>query len=150
MPNCELCGKDTPLVSADIEGADLEVCMNCAQHGTIKRKPSLDHFPSRVRLPELPEEVVVSNFASTLRGVREKRGMTQEDFAKLLREKESMLVKWESGLLQPEVAVAKKIGKILGLSFVELEKAEPLPRQQQKNDVLTLGDVVIKVRKKKG
>lgn len=149
MATCELCGKDTPLVSADIEGADLEVCMNCAQHGTIKRKPQSYARLSVVK-PELPEEVVVSNFASALRGTREKRGMTQEDFAKLLREKESMLIKWESGLLQPEVAVARKIGKILGLSLVELEKAEPLPKQQQKNDVLTLGDVVIKVRKKKG
>ena len=147
MPACELCGKQTELVTAVVEGADLEVCSNCAKHGTVKRKVhNSAHQPKP--LPLLPEESVVKNFAVLLRQAREKRGLTQEDFAKLLQEKESIVTKWESGSLQPEVVVARKVGKILGLSVVEWEKPEPLPQQKSRSDVLTLGDMIT-VRKRK-
>jgi len=65
-----------------------------------------------------------------------------------LQEKESIVTKWESGSLQPEVVVARKVGKILGLSVVEWEKPEPLPQQKSRSDVLTLGDMIT-VRKRK-
>ena len=150
MPACELCGKETQLFSAVVEGADLEVCANCAKHGAVKNslRTSRMSMPSMPLKLELPEETIVHNFASLLHQAREKRGLSQEDFAKLLQERESMVTKWELGSLQPEIAVAKKIGKILGLSLVEMEKAEPLPLQKQRSGVLTLGDM-IKVRKRK-
>ncbi|MBI2665991.1 TIGR00270 family protein [Candidatus Woesearchaeota archaeon] len=147
MPACELCGKQTELVTASVEGADLEVCSNCARHGTIKRKALVQSYRPKP-LPQLPEETVVKNFAIMLRLEREKRGLTQEDFAKLLQEKESIVTKWESGSLLPEVAIAKKLEKILGLSVVEIEKREALLPPKLRNDVLTLGDM-IKVRKRK-
>jgi len=35
MPACEMCGKDSSLVKARIEGAELEVCNDCARYGQI-------------------------------------------------------------------------------------------------------------------
>ena len=112
MTQCEMCGQDKELVTAAVEGVDLKVCSVCAQYGTVRSQQRYSFSSSRqsVSAPRA-EEAVVSTLAALLRRAREKRQLTQEDFAKLLQERESMIVKWESGSFLPEVAVAKKLGR---------------------------------------
>ncbi|MBI2145851.1 TIGR00270 family protein [Candidatus Woesearchaeota archaeon] len=99
--------------------------------------------------PEGPEYRVISNFASLLRSAREKKGMTQEDFAKFIRERESILAKWEAGTVTPGIDVAKRIGKQLGLSLIELEEVSTVSSgSTQKANEPTVGDFV-KVRQRK-
>lgn len=148
MPTCELCGKAADIVVADIEGVELKVCAGCASHGTIKQrfthqsKPMIPH-------PEGPEYRVVSTYASLLHSAREKKGMSQEDFAKFLREKESILAKWEAGTLKPNIESARRIGKMLGFSLVEKdEDAASSSPSAKKSEEPTLGDFV-KVRTRK-
>ncbi|MBI2151791.1 helix-turn-helix domain-containing protein [Candidatus Woesearchaeota archaeon] len=76
--------------------------------------------------------------------------MTQEDFAKLLQEKESMLAKWELNETQPNISTAEKIGRILGLNVILKEESFVEKLEQRKNkEEFTLGDF-IKVRKRGG
>jgi len=159
MTICEMCGKDAPLVKADVEGTELEVCNNCAGYGTVKKGYSGNNYNLRrngFRKNEKPEFKVVDNFASLIRNARDQKGMTNKDFAGMLNERESLVAKWENGSLKPRIDTARKIGKILSINL--LEKIGPTKAEKEEKedtiggkaskDEFTLGDF-IKVRKRK-
>jgi len=84
-----------------------------------------------------------------LRSARESRGMSQEDFAKFLNERSSIVAKWESNGLKPRIGIAKKLSKLLNVNLVERDKKKVFEQKKYKKDEgFTLGDF-IKVRKKK-
>lgn len=150
MACCETCGRTERLVWANIEGSDLNVCSLCARYGIIKQQPLIRrrrHFP--VVSPE-EEFKVVANFAKLISKARQEKNMSQEDFAKFLNEKESIIAKWEQGNLKPPVSLARKIGSKLGLFLIRRESlaAENALLSSKKSDILTLGDF-IKVRTRK-
>jgi len=39
MAVCEMCGKEDRLVTAEVEGGELQVCSVCSKYGKIKKKP---------------------------------------------------------------------------------------------------------------
>lgn len=148
-----MCGKDTDTVLAEIEGVELKVCPNCAKHGKIRSAPpGLSHRYQKQKFtrPEAPEERVMESYARLIRGAREKRGLSQEDFAKFLNEKESQITKWESSAFAPDLETAKKLEKKLGLTLVFKDEADGKVEkgERPRSDVLTLGDF-IKVKKRK-
>ncbi len=156
MAICEMCGKETETVLAEVEGVELKLCHNCTKYGRVKsnfnsRSSRSDprHYPSFKK--EQPEERIISSFGSLIRQNREKKGLTQQDFAKLLNERESVLVKWESGALFPDLEMAKRLEKQLGIVLIVKEEggtiAQPIQKEKERSDVLTLGDF-IKVRKR--
>ena len=148
MPSCELCGKEAPLVVADVEGVELKVCAGCGKLGKVKRQITLPKPKRIVPQAEVPEFRVVDNFSSLLRSVREKKKMNQEEFAHFLNEKESIIPKWESGQLKPDIETAQKIGKKLGINLVEKEEIMLVKTESTKTGDVTLGDLVkIKNRK---
>lgn len=153
MTVCEMCGKSTELMKAEIEGVDLNVCSNCAKFGRVKRSGyggrSSPSFSRPVLKQEWPSFRIVSDFALKIRTAREKNNLNHEDFAKLLNERESVVAKWEHGDLRPPVDLAQRLGKKLGLILVEKDedKAVELEKQRKNPEEFTLGDF-IKVRKR--
>lgn len=156
MTICEMCGRSGNLVSAAIEGVPLTVCDACARYGTVNsssstRVSNVPHgrTPQRYSSPPStrPEYRVIDSYSSLVRTAREKRGMTQKDFALFLQEKESFIGKWESGALKPDLETAKKLQKILNISLITLDEdvtnSEKIERN--KSTELTVGDF-IKVR----
>lgn len=144
-----MCGKSTELVLADIERVELKVCETCARFGTIRRRVDARSFTPRPAKPEGPQFKVVDNYASLLHLAREKKQITQEEFAKLLQEKESVFAHWEAGSVKPSIEAAQRVGRVLGINLMEQEDMllatiEP----GKKTEELTLGDFV-KVRKRK-
>ena len=104
MGSCEMCGREADLVEAEIEQGRLNVCLNCAKFGQVKKTGAVFernksvNFPfsqKPVNRPEL-EFKVVQDYSFILKSFRERQGLTQEDFAKLINERESMVTKWES------------------------------------------------------
>lgn len=154
MAVCEMCGRSENLVTAEIEGADLKVCSKCVKFGKVKYGHSSSGYKPRYApapKKEGPEEKLVDDFSGILRKEREKRSLTQEDFSKLLNERESLVSKWENGDADPNLETAKKMQRILGVTLVKREEAEEAAteeKQKPKGDVLTLGDF-IKVKKRK-
>lgn len=149
MTGCEMCGKSTELVIADIEGVELKVCEACATFGKIRRTVNTFSHISRPMQREESSFKVVDNYAALLHAAREKKNMTQEDFATFLKEKESVLAHWEAGTVKPGLDAAARIGKIMGINFIEREEILPVKIEAgKKADELTLGDFV-KVRKRK-
>jgi len=142
-----MCGKEASLVLATLERVDLDVCQNCAKFGTVKKLPAVAVATiSKPASPE-PEYILVENYSSLLRAAREKSSLTQEDFAKFLNEKESLIHKWEAGALKLDVDTARKIERALGLRLVRLEETAPTVKTTSGKEELTLGDFV-KVRKR--
>ncbi len=151
MTVCEMCGKSGQLVTADVEGVPLQVCGACSKYGQVRHKGATPFAHTRrfsAPVKEVVEHAVRGDFAFLLRREREKRKLTQEEFAKLLQEKESMLASWEHGMIKPLVDVARRLEKVLGISLVVKEELEDVKLEKSgKKEELTLGDF-IKVRKR--
>ena len=145
MPPCELCGKDTQLIAAIVEGTQLNTCQGCGKFGKILRRPVAPKPVVKLEKKE-PVEVVTGNYAALIRTAREKAGMTQKDFAKLLNEKESVLQKVENGAFTPPISMARKLEKLLKIKLVEIEEEEKTSSQAKKSGPLTIGDI-LKIRK---
>ena len=151
MPLCEMCGKEAPLVLAEIEGGELKVCFGCAKYGTVKKKVNLlnKSFKPKFIAKDQPQFKIVNNYSTLIRGAREKAGMKQEEFAKFLNERESIVAKWEQGHLKPRIGLARRLGKKLGVNLIEKEtEGEKVEMKKGKSDEFTLGDFV-KVRNRK-
>ncbi len=149
MPCCEMCGKENQLVTAEVEGVDMQLCPSCSKFGTIRKQVQFKKTFYKPAPKEKPEYKVVHNYSALLKSAREKRNMSQEDFAKFLNERESVLAKWEQNTLTPDVEVARKMSRALGVELVEKDLDIPEKIEFRKNkDELTLGDF-IKIRKRK-
>jgi len=147
MAVCEMCGKEGSLILTDVEGVELKVCDTCSKYGKVHKKPS--YTPSSKSTIVRPEWKVRSNFSQIIQQERTKREMNHKQFASFLNERESVISKWESGNLKPRLDVARKLGKLLGISMTEkIETGEGFVSSFKKSDGFTLGDIKVKVRKK--
>ncbi|MBT5342331.1 TIGR00270 family protein [Candidatus Woesearchaeota archaeon] len=154
MALCEMCGKESQLVLAEVEGGELNVCPGCLKYGTRKKNVNSGMNKSipgkKFAKIERTEFKVVNNYSSLIRSARESKDMKQEDFAKLLNEKESILTKWESGSLKPRLDVARRLERVLGIRLVERDVVGKVEKQEKQKAAaeFTLGDF-IKTRKRK-
>ena len=142
MAVCELCGKDTQLSAALVEGSELKVCSACGRFGKALQKPVARVAKAPAQKAPEAVEVVVADYAIRIRSAREKSGMTQKDFARFLNEKESMVQKLEAGSLVPPISLAKKLEKALKITLVEVEAEEKVESQKKGAGPLTIGDII--------
>jgi len=143
MTACELCGKDTPLFIAVVEGSKLNVCINCGKFGKVLRMPPVAvQKNAPVAEASEPVEVVVTDYALLIRTAREKSGMTQKDFARSLNEKESIIQKIENGVFVPPILMARKLEKLLKIKLVEVEKEDEVSKEKRASGPLTIGDIL--------
>jgi len=153
MSLCEMCGKESSLITAKVESVEMQLCSVCVKFGVVKRKSAVSYnnrpFRPKQVMNTQPEFTVVSNFSSIIRSLREKSGMSQEDFAKKLNERESVVAKWESGNLNPRLDVARRLGRILKVNLVKKvdDKDDSVDIEKKSSDEFTLGDF-IKVKKR--
>ncbi len=148
MSPCEICGRESGLVTAAIEGVELNVCEACARFGTIRKRVDTRSFTPKPAKPEGPQFKMVDNYTQLLHAAREKKSMTQEEFAKFIKEKESVVAHWEAGTAKPQIDAARRVGRILGINLIEEEMVAVLKAASgKKAEELTLGDF-IKVRKR--
>ncbi|MGV8169615.1 MAG: multiprotein bridging factor aMBF1 [Candidatus Nanoarchaeia archaeon] len=163
--NCDLCGKSGTLYKAEVEGARVNACENCAKHGKIfheirqvtqkekaKEEKKVREILQRKESAKTPEItlLIVKDYSSRIKNAREKKGLKQEDFAKKISEKESLLHQLESGHMQPSIELAKKLEHALGIKLIEEYREDPDELKGEKpraNGPLTIGDM-INVRKR--
>lgn len=158
--NCEVCGRKiqgSP-VQVNIEGATMNVCSECARFGTtpstwsrIPRKAVRREVqgleavkePRRAVAPAAPlgEEELVEGYGEVIRRAREKLGLSQEELAKLVKEKLSVIKRVEAGRMEPPKQLAEKLEKVLKIKLYTSESAVAPSRAVKKKE-LTLGDVV--------
>ena len=128
MSNCDMCGKERELVDAIVEGAFVQVCLDCSKHGSvipinqpvvdkkIEQQREVENSPSFV-------DVIVGDFATRIKKGRERKGLKQEDLAQSIAEKESVVHQLETGGLKPTFKLAKKLSVFLNIDLIESVQA---------------------------
>ncbi len=147
---CEMCGSDTDLFNAEIEGAMMQVCKSCGSHGEIQ---------SRVEEPEPePEEtteepaseddeqepitIVVDDYPERVKSAREERGLSQKEMAQRLGEKKSIIHKIETGGVKPSDALAETLENFLDITLLEEFEDETDMETGSVDGEVTIGDAI--------
>ncbi len=151
--DCEMCGREEAAVRATVEGTTLSLCNGCSRYGKVVGRvqaPAAAGKKKEGKTPAAAEEnteAVIANLGQLLKQKREQLGLRQDEFARKIAVKESILHKMETGQFLPGIDEARRIGKLLGMKLMEkaeiAESIVPLPKSGQ----LTLGDM-IKIKKK--
>ena len=159
--NCDVCGKEGNLFNVEIEGSVLVACESCASHGKKLGKVVVNNTPKAdVKKPsskmvrvekEEPVILVVDNYNLLIKNKRERLGLKQEELAKRINEKESLIQQIESKKIEPSIKVAEKLESFLKIKLLDVYKPEVQSGSSQKDrGPVTLGDVInIKTRKKR-
>ena len=150
---CEMCGKETSLVKVQIEGSILLTCLSCAKHGLI-----LEEFAQTTNTPkkyskqnnliekEETIEVIVQDFPQRIKQAREKKNLQQNEVARQLAIKESIIHKLESGKLEPSLDIARKLERFFNIKLVQ-QYVNDYKHQKQNTLSFTIGDLLTKNEK---
>lgn len=136
------------MYKVEVEGAILALCENCSKFGKILGKINR-HRGEKISQKEAEEEpevmdIIVDDYAEKIRKGRESLGLTQQDFAKKISEKESLIHQLESGRFHPDIVLAKKLQKALGIKLIEEYEEKHEALQHAKSEGFTLGDFIKK------
>ena len=148
MVQCEMCGAETGSPkTVKIEGAELDVCDDCADFGTEVQTQDTSASSTKYSTSsssggsstssstsqgssgssggggggrrDMFDEMdeVAQDYDARIRDAREAEGMTQEELADQLNEKASLIRKLERGDVLPSDDVQRKLEKALGISL---------------------------------
>ncbi|MBI4159018.1 TIGR00270 family protein [Candidatus Woesearchaeota archaeon] len=143
MPACHICGASRErLVKSLIEGTSVSVCENCAKFGrTIENSVKRIKKTATSKVEEI--DIIEDDYFLKIKNARERKGLTQDELAKILAEKESSLHHIEAGKLKPTIELAKKIEKTLGISIISKDYAGGNVVKKLKSDApMTIGDLI--------
>ena len=144
--NCELCGSKPAVYDSEIEGTWMKVCQDCSKFGKTK-KPSVVKMVIKEKRPEIvePEFILVKGYGSMVKRAREKLGLKQEEMAKRLNERESLLHQIESEHFKPGVILARKLERELRIKILdEVKESDEGIAPNKDGGSFTLGDMMKK------
>jgi putative transcription factor len=165
MPVCEICGTDSPKAKrVFLEGSLLMLCLKCAKFGKesaekeeVESKPAA---PAGTPAPytgtgrkgsdrslDSGEVVLSEDYHKIISKARNKMGITQEELARKLNERKSVIAKLESKQLRPNDVLRKKLERVLHVVLTEKVQATGLQMSEGGRGV-TIGDM-IKMKKGK-
>ena len=156
--NCDICGREIvgQAFRVKVEGAKMLVCRNCQalgkpyQEDPSPQPPRSTGFVRSPRLPErrpveLPKEIqeldIVENFSDLVRKGRMKLTWSQEDLARKVKEKLSVIQKIETGKITPDTQLCRQLQHELKIKLLVPRKETPAPKIATPAEV-TLGDIV--------
>jgi putative transcription factor len=168
MSQCEMCGAETSsLTTTKVEGAELELCGDCSDFGTEVRTTSssgsskystsssdgtassgADSSGSSSggssRRTDMFDDMdeVATDYDERIREARESEDLSQEDLAKGLNEKASLIRKLERGDVLPSDEVQRKLEGRLDISLTEGSGDADTDWDGGSSATTTLGDVV--------
>lgn len=87
-------------------------------------------------------DTMATDYDDRIRNARERAGLSQEELAKELNEKQGVIRKLERGEILPSDDVQKKLERALDISLVEGEDSEDSEWSSESSGSMTLGDVV--------
>ncbi len=118
MQTCEICGRSVEkLRTIKINSTILKVCNNCMKFGKeIIEKRSIS-VEKRVKTYDIEIPEIVENYGDIIRKARERMGMTREQLAKILKEKESVIARIENYEMVPDDKLARKLEKVLKIKL---------------------------------
>ena len=139
--NCELCGKQRELVLALVENIEMKVCPDCSKFGKVLREiKEIEEEEKKFEEEEFVEGIV-DDYSKIIKDKREKMGMKQEELAKKLNIKESIIHKIETGALEPSMETAKKLENFLRIKLIT-EYNVKYKKIGADDRAMTLGDLI--------
>jgi len=157
--NCDICGRVIigPAFRVRVEGAKMLVCSSCQHLGKPYQEerpvPTRPYTPSTLRMPrtvnrrapELPrgmeESEVAEDYSKLVRNRRMKMGWSQEELAKRVKERLSVIQKIETGKIAPDSRLCRGLEHELRIKLLVPRKATPAPKMAAPAEV-TLGDII--------
>ncbi len=140
---CELCGKETKLVDAMIEGSEVKACPNCASFGKVLKKPKRREAFTTQKKEKV--QVIKEGFGNLIKKSREDKGLSQEELAVKIGEKESQVKKLENEYQEPSISIAKRLEKELEVKLIEeLQEDTDSFKSKKPSGPMTLGDLIKK------
>ena len=91
--------------------------------------------------------IISRDYARIVKEAREKLGLEQHQLAERIAERESVIHRIESGLLEPPIKLAKKLEISLKIKLIELYVEEQKGNVDFRNKALTIGDLIGKLKK---
>ena len=140
MGECEICGSIDANRRTRIDNAILSVCGECVKFG--EEIPLIEVRKEKKFIPRLEEmqQSIKSNFYSQIKNERVKKNLTQEELAKKLNEKVSVIKRIEEGW-EPSLNTISKLEKFFKIKLTEELEEKRLEKKECKTE-LTIGDVV--------
>jgi putative transcription factor len=153
---CEVCGQEIRGEPRRriIEGAKIIVCGRCAQFGSgdwfqiqSPKYGNKNKYPSppRRRQSEVEEAElfeIVEDYGEKIRKAREKVGVTVEELARTINEKESIIKKLEKEEFIPTPKLREKLKRTLGIELMERVEQVSGPISSKPRGLITLGDMI--------
>jgi len=118
---CEVCGcliVGKPHLAL-IECVAMNVCSGCATLGKIIEEPARREQPTTHE--EMAGLEIVEDYPALIRRARERMGLKQEELAKRLAERASVVQRLESGRLRPDERLLNKLERALGIKLSACE-----------------------------
>ncbi len=154
---CELCGKDvSDTVTVKVEGSEMEVCENCKKYGkevltSEKKNQSTKEVLQRVKdkketssTPDKYDEKIEElalDYSERIESARLENNLTQEELAKKINEKKSVIAKLEREDMRPSEDLREKLENTLAIQLTE--KIEKTSTKTSKNtEGVTIGDLI--------
>lgn len=153
---CELCGKDvSKTVTVKVEGSEMEVCESCKKYGkevlsSEKKNQSTKEVLKRIKDKkkgstqnnyEKEIEELALDYSERIESARLEKDLTQEELAKKINEKKSVIAKLEKEDMRPSEELRKKLENTLDIKLTE--KIEKTPtKTSEKTEGLTIGDLI--------
>jgi len=137
---CELCGREATLVPVSVGGSKLSVCGKCTRFGTVLTTRTLTSKHTSSFAPDLNE--LASDFSSRIRKARQKKGWDQEELARKIFEKKSVILKLENGHLTPSERLVKKLQKALGISLSGSKSSDEETPVVRPRGPVTMADLI--------
>jgi len=162
--NCDICGREIggQAFKIEVEGAKMLVCHACQKLGKPyeeeqvspsqpqhqARKLSVAHPPAlpgkrKIELPKEMDQIdLVEDIAQRVRKCRTKLGLSQEDLAKRVKEKLSVIQKIETGKITPDIRLCRELEHELKVKLLAPHtETEDVPPRSPPSEV-TLGDII--------
>jgi len=145
-----MCGKEDSLFKTEIEGTLLNVCSKCSKFGKVMARVEVEikteKKQKKISEKEEPKKevafAIVEDYADRIKKAREKSGISQEDFAKKINEKESLVHKIETGHIEPSISLAMKIERFLKIKLIEQYEEKHINKKGTESEEFTIGDIL--------
>lgn len=143
---CEMCGKETGIIKKiDVEGSILSVCSNCSRFGkAYQTEPGSvrssqvskseatsassvedrlaqrqKRMQSRDIFSESSSRELVEDYHRVIQQARMAMGLNQEELARKLNERKSIITKLETKSIKPDNKLIRKLEKTLKIDLME-------------------------------
>jgi putative transcription factor len=153
-----MCSSPDKTYRIEVEGSMLNVCERCSSFGKVvgkvkhelpeKKKKKIEKAIEKLAEEKARKEtesvqLIVDGYSKIIKSAREKTGLKQEELAKKIAEKESIIHKLESGIMKPDIPLARKLEKFLRITLVEsIEVSDDVEKKRSSSEGLTLGDLI--------